>query len=68
MHFFLVLFSCENGFAKAKGDTALASRIEVGLLKDSVGGGGERERHFEVKSLMNFGDPKREGIVLFEKL
>lgn len=55
-----VLFGgVENGFAKAKGDNALASRIEVGLLKASV----PEERHLLVKSL-NFGDPNREGIVL----
>ena len=55
-----VLFGrVENGFPKAKGDNALASRIEVGLLKASV----PEERHLLVKSL-NFGDPNREGIVL----
>lgn len=56
----LILFGgVENGFPKTKGDNALASRIEVGLLKASV----PEERHLLVKSL-NFGDPNREGIVL----
>jgi len=49
----------KNGFPKAEGDNALASRIEVGLLKASV----PEERHLLVKSL-NLGDPNREGIVL----
>lgn len=57
-----MLLAYENGLIpnpKGDNDNALVSRIEVGLLKESV-----PERHLLVKSL-NFGEANRElGIVL----